>query len=914
MEQIKDIHELSVEEAILNLESSKEGLSKDEVEKRFSSFGPNEIQEKRVTPLYVKLLKQFFNFFAILLWVASGLSFLGEYLAPGEGNINLGIALVVVIFINAFFTFYQEYKAERAAEALKKLLAPTAIVLRNNKEEEISANQVVVGDIIVLKEGDKVPADARLLEQYELKVNNATLTGESVSLKRSIDPFKGNILEANNVVFSGTTIVSGSGKAIVFAIGMGTEFGKIAGLTQEIKEDPTPLQKEISYFIKYISLIAILLGITFFLVGWSLGNTFTANFIFGIGIIVANVPEGLLPTVTLTLSIAAQKMAKKNALIKSLNSVETLGSTTVICTDKTGTLTQNEMTVKKVFVNDKEYDVSGVGYKPEGKLQLDGKDIEEKEIESIVPLLKTSFFCNDSKITFSEDKYSIIGDPTEGALLVLAKKIIDTDSTCQLEERIFVIPFTSDRKMMSTIYKGEKTIAYVKGSPESIIGLSNKILNNGKEIELTPQDKKTLHDKAEDFEKKALRTLALAYREVSEKQSYNAEEVEKDLVLLGFVGMIDPPRIGVKEAVRKCKEAGIKVIMITGDNKLTAEAIGRSVGIIEGDSPVVVEGSEVSKMNTEELKSLLTNPEIIFARSSPKNKLDIVMALKQMGEVVAVTGDGVNDAPALKEADIGVSMGTGTDVAKEAADVILIDDNFKSIVEAVLEGRAVYDNIRKFVSYILVSNVPEIVPFIVYVIFRVPLALTVIQILAIDLGTDMLPAIALGTEPAEVDTMQRPPRSRKDRLLTVPLILKSYGLVGPIEAAAGLFGFWWVLKEGGWTWGAQLAFTDPLYLKATTMCLTAIIICQIVNVMGCRSLRNSVFKIGLFKNKYIFLGIASEIILIIAFTNIPFFKTFLGTASIEPELILLILPFALLIFVVDELRKYLMPKLGLKEI
>ncbi|NPV49921.1 MAG: cation-transporting P-type ATPase [Candidatus Methanofastidiosum sp.] len=914
MEQIKDIQELSVEEAISTLESSKEGLSKDEVEKRFSSFGPNEIQEKRITPLYVKLLKQFFNFFAILLWVASGLSFLGEYLAPGEGNINLGIALVVVIFINAFFTFYQEYKAERAAEALKKLLAPTAIVLRNNKEEEISANQVVVGDVIVLKEGDKVPADARLLEQYELKVNNAPLTGESVSLKRSVDPFKGSILEAKNVVFSGTTIVSGSGKAIVFAVGMGTEFGKIAGLTQEIKEDPTPLQKEISYFIKYISLIAILLGVTFFLVGWSLGNTFTANFIFGIGIIVANVPEGLLPTVTLTLSIAAQKMAKKNALIKSLNSVETLGSTTVICTDKTGTLTQNEMTVKKVFVNDQEYDVSGVGYKPEGKLQLDGKDIEEKEIESIIPLLKTSFFCNDSKITFNENKHSIIGDPTEGALLVLAKKIIDTDATCQLEERIFVIPFTSDRKMMSTIYKGEKTIAYVKGSPESIIGLSNKILKNGKEIDLTHQDKKNLHDKAEDFEKKALRTLALAYREVSEKQSYNSEEVEKDLVLLGFVGMIDPPRIGVKEAVKKCKEAGIKVVMITGDNKLTAEAIGRSVGIIEGGSPVVVEGSEVSKMDTEELKSLLTNPEIIFARSSPKNKLDIVMALKQMGEVVAVTGDGVNDAPALKEADIGVSMGTGTDVAKEAADVILIDDNFKSIVEAVLEGRAVYDNIRKFVSYILVSNVPEIVPFIVYVLFRVPLALTVIQILAIDLGTDMLPAIALGTEPAEIDTMQRPPRSRKDRLLTVPLILKSYGLVGPIEAAAGLFGFWWVLKEGGWTWGAQLAFTDPLYLKATTMCLTAIIICQIVNVMGCRSLRNSVFKMGFFKNKYIFLGIASEIILIIAFTNIPFFKTFLGTASIEPELILLILPFALMIFVVDELRKYLMPKLGLKEI
>lgn len=914
MNSIKDIHELSVEEAIHNLQSSKEGLSKEEIERRFSSFGPNEIQEKRITPLYVKLLKQFFNFFAILLWIASGLSFLGEYLAPGEGNINLGIALVAVIFINAFFTFYQEYKAERAAEALKMLLAPLAVVLREDKEQEIPSNQVVVGDIIILSEGDKVPADARLIEQYELKVNNSPLTGESIPLKRDTDPFKGNILESHNIVFSGTAIVSGSGKAIVFAVGMGTEFGKIAGLTQEIKEDPTPLQKEISYFIKYISIIAIFLGITFFLIGWSLGNTFTANFIFGIGIIVANVPEGLLPAVTLTLSIAAQKMAKKNALIKNLNSVETLGSTTVICTDKTGTLTQNEMTVKKIFVNDKELEVSGVGYAPEGKFQIDGNDIGEKDIEPIIPFLRTSFFCNDSKLTLEDGKYSIIGDPTEGALLVLAKKIIDTDKTCNLEERIFEIPFSSDRKMMSTIYKGDVVTAYVKGSPESIIPLSNKILLNGKEIELSSKDKEILHEKAESFEKRALRTLALAYRPITKKEKYVAEEVEKDLVFLGLVGMIDPPRLGVKDAVKKCKDAGIKIIMITGDNKLTAEAIGREVGIIESDAPSVIEGSDVTKMTIEELKNLLSNPEIIFARASPKNKLEIVMALKQMGEVVAVTGDGVNDAPALKEADIGISMGSGTDVAKEAADVILIDDNFKSIVEAILEGRAVYDNIRKFISYILVSNVPEIVPFIIYVLFRVPLPLTVVQILAIDLGTDMLPAIALGTEPAEIDVMERPPRSRKDRLLTVPLILKSYGLIGPIEAAAGLYGFWWVLKQGGWTWGTQLAFTDPLYLKATTMCLTAIIVCQIVNVMGCRSLRNSVFKIGFFKNKYVFLGIASEIILIFAFTNLPILKTFLGTASIESELILLIIPFALLIFVVDELRKYLMPKLNIKDL
>lgn len=639
-----------------------------------------------------------------------------------------------------------------------------------------------------------------------------------------------------------------------------------------------------------------------------------ANFIFAIGIIVANVPEGLLPTVTLTLSIASQKMAKKNALIKSLNSVETLGSTTVICTDKTGTLTQNEMTVRKIFVNNKEISVTGVGYKPEGKLHIEGQDIPSEELETLKPFLKTSFFCNNSKIAQEGSKYSIIGDPTDGALLVLSKKIIDTDKECQYEERVFEIPFSSERKMMSTIYKDEKTIAYVKGSPESIIELSSKIYIDGKEKEMTSKDKETIQKSADNFSKQALRTLALAYREVQSKESYVAEEVEKDLVFLGLVGMIDPPRPEVKEAVKKCKGAGIKIIIITGDNKLTAEAIARDVNVVEIDNPTIVEGNELNQMDTDEIKEILKNQEIIFARASPKNKLDIVTALKEIGEVVAVTGDGVNDAPALKEADIGISMGGGTDVAKEAADVILVDDNFTNIVEAVIEGRAVFDNIKKFVSYILASNIPEIVPFIVFVLFRVPLPLTVIQILSVDLGTDMFPAIALGTEPADIDVMDRPPRSRKDRLLTVPLIIKSYGLLGPIEAAAGLYGYWWVLKQGGWTWGTQLAATDPLYLKATTMCLAAIIVCQIANGLGCRSLRNSLFKIGFFRNKYIFLGIASEIALILLFSYVPAFQNFLGTAPIEPSLWLLFVPFAICLIAVDEIRKYLMPKLGMKDL
>ena len=807
-----------------------------------------------------------------------------------------------MIIINAVFTFNQEYKAEQAAEALKMMLAPEARVIRGRKEFQIPAREVVIGDVIMLSEGDRVPADGRLIEQYELKVNNAPLTGESIPQTRSTEPEKGELMEATNIIFSGTTVVSGSGKAVVFATGMGTEFGKIAGLTQEIREEKSPLQKEIAFFIKVISIIAIILGIVFFFTGWVIGRDFAANLIFAIGIIVANVPEGLLPTVTLTLSIAAQRMAKRNALIKSLNSVETLGSTTVICTDKTGTLTQNEMTVNKVFTDNREMEVTGSGYKPEGKLIYSKKEVSEGDMGDFEPFLRAAALCNNSELATKEGKYAILGDPTDGALLVLSKKFIDAEKLPCKEERIFEIPFTSERKMMTTIYRGEKTVAYVKGAPESILPLSSGILIDGRVNPLTEEERRKLGGVAETFEKEALRTIALAYRDVQPQGHFTAEEVEQDLVFLGLAGMIDPPRPEVREAVAKCKRAGIKIVLITGDNRLTAEAIARDAGVVEGD-PVILEGSELNKMDKDALKEFLKNQEIIFARAAPKHKLDIVMALKEMGEVVAVTGDGVNDAPALKKADIGIAMGAGTDVAKEASDLILIDDNFRSIVDAVMEGRTVFDNIKKFVTYILTSNIPEIVPFIIYVLFHVPLPLTVIQILAIDLGTDMVPAIALGTEPSEADVMERPPRPRRERMLNLPTLMRSYGFIGPIEAAAGILGFWIVLKEGGWVSGMELSATDPLYIQATTMCLATIIICQIANGLQCRSMRNSVFRIGFFKNKYIFLGIATELLLIFAFAYVPFFQDFLRTGPLEPEHWLLILPFAILIFVVEEIRK-----------
>lgn len=909
---IKDIHHLSIEEVFKELRTSEEGLSESEARKRLLSFGTNEIKEKRKTPLYIRFLKQFTNFFAILLWIAAGLSFLGEYLSPGQGNLNLGIALVVVIFINAIFTFYQEYKAERAAEALKKMLALKARVIREGKEVEIPSSEIVIGDLIVLSEGDKVPADARLVEQYGLKVNNAVLTGESEPKSRTIEPQEGELIDSKNIVFSGTTVVSGKGKTLVFATGMGTEFGKIAGLTQEIKEKPTPLQKEITFFIRIISTIAILLGVVFFFSGAAIGRPFTANFIFAIGIIVANVPEGLLPTVTLTLSIASQRMARRNALIKSLNSVETLGSATVICTDKTGTLTENEMTVKKIFTNNREINVTEAGYTPEGKLlDLQGRELREEDIKNIELFLKNSLFCNDSELVFEENRWKIIGDPTDGALLVLSKKCLDTEKLLKENPRIYEFPFTSQRKMMSSVNTdGKRAISYVKGAPESILPLCKTFLIDGKIKEFSEKQKEEIEKTIERFANKGLRVIALAYKEVPEKEEYAQEEVESELIFLGAAGLIDPPRVEVRDAVLRCKKAGIKIIIITGDNSITAEAIARDVGVIGGKDPTIVTGAELNKMTMKKLMRVLEKEEVLFTRVAPKHKMDIVMALKQMGEVVGVIGDGINDAPALKEADIGISMGiTGTDVAKEASDVILIDDNFQSIVNAVEEGRTVFDNIKKFVTYILTSNVPEIVPFLLYILLNIPLPLTVIQILTIDLGTDMIPAIALGTEPPERDVMKRPPRPRDERILNLPTLLRSYGFIGPIEAAAGILGYWWVLKEGGWQRGIELPFYDPLYIKATTMCLSAIIVCQIANVLVCRSMRNSVFTIGFLKNKYIFVGILTEIILILSFVYVPLFQKFFSTGPLEPIHWLFFVPFAFFIFSIEEVRKWIARRL-----
>lgn len=899
------VHALAKDELFKELGSSDSGLDKDEAERRLAEFGPNIIKSKEKVSLLSRFLKHLSNFFAILLWIAAGLAFLGEILSPGGGMSTLAVAIVAVVFLNGAFTFYQEYRAEKAAEALRGMLAFAALVIRSGQEMEIPAERVVPGDIIRLKEGNRVPADARLIEQFGLKVNNAPLTGESVPLERTSEPEAGEILESQNIVFSGTTVVSGTGKALVFSTGMGTEFGKIAYLTQEMGVGLTPLQKEIAAFIRVITAIAIVLGIAFFFSGMLIGRTFWENFIFAIGIIVAAVPEGLLPTVTLTLSLASRRMARRNALIKGLNSVETLGCTTVICTDKTGTITQNKMNVTDVYANGLEFKVEGSGYSPQGRIVGIGGDVSGA-ISQLEEFWRAAILCNDARIVEENGEWNIVGDPTEGALVVMVRRAWSQEDERKVHERVSQIPFDSDRKRMSTIYKmsNGSVKVYAKGALETILPLCRKVLLHGEIKDLSEEEKRKFLDVGEKYARSALRVICLAHREIGEQREYEPRDVERDMTLLGLVGIIDPPRPEVPEAVARCKQAGIKIIMITGDDKVTAESIARSVGIIETTDPRIVDGSELHQMSGDQFKEILKSREVLFARALPKQKLDIVMALRELGEIVAVTGDGVNDGPALKEADIGIAMGKmGTDVAKETADMILVDDNFASIVNAVEEGRAVFDNIKRFVSYVLTSNIPEIIPYVLYILLHIPLPLTVIQILTVDLGTDIGPALALGTERPEADAMTRPPRKKGQRILDRAILFRSYGLIGHVQALAGIAGYYWILKQGGWEWGMQLAPTDPLYIKATTMCLAAIIVMQMANVMACRTTAESIFKIGLFSNRNVLYGIASEVLIIMMIVYAPGAQKIFGTSGLLPRDWLFFVPFAVLLLIIEEIRK-----------
>ncbi len=882
------IHHLTVDDALASLHSGPEGLTNSEATRRLAEFGPNRVERLARRSLAVRFAEGMTHFFALILWVAAGLAFIAAWREPGHGMGTLGVAIVAVILVNGLFSFWQEYRAERAIIALQRLLPHRVRALRDGAVEEIPTENLVPGDVILLQEGDDVPADCRVIEAIGIRVNNATVTGESLPKARVANPSpEDDLLVARNVLLAGTAVVSGEARAVVFASGMRTVFGAIAHLTQTAGEALSPLQREIVHVSRIIAVLATVIGVVFFLIGRAVGLPFWANFIFAIGIIVANVPEGMLPTVTLSLAMASQRMARRNALVRHLASVEALGSATVICTDKTGTLTQNRMAVRRVFIA--------------------GESVSADEIRAPVDaahrrFLEVARFCHNLREVTRSGAVELTGDPMELAFVEMARRAgLDGGDAQRVEE----VPFDADRKRLSVLYKTTAgSILYTKGALETVLPLCTAVRVGDKTEPLAEEWRRRFARAEEAMADRGLRVLAFADRAVPDGE--DRARLEEGLILSGLVGLEDPPRPEVPDAVRKCREAGVKVIMITGDHPHTALAISREIGLVRSASPRVMIGDQIRRLSDTQLQLAVAAPEIVFARVTADQKMRIVAALQARKEIVAVTGDGVNDAPALKKADIGIAMGlSGTDVAREAADIVLMDDNFASIVAAVEEGRAVFDNIKKFLTYILTSNIPELVPYLAFVLFKIPLPLTIIQILAVDLGTDMLPALALGAEPPDHAVMRRPPRPRTARLLDRPLLLRAYLFLGCLEAVAAMSAFFWVLDGEGWAYGERLSGSAPLYLQATTACLSAIIVMQVVNVFACRDNRASAFSFGLFSNPLILVGIAAEIGLILLIDYTSWGNLLFGTAPISLDVWLFVIPFALGMLVLEEVRKWI---------
>lgn len=867
----------SPEEALSGLGSGLAGLSLPEVARRQEEFGPNTVEVAVKSPWWANLLSEFTHFFAVILWIATLLALIAHYLEPDQGMLTLALAIVGVIIVNGSFAHWQAYRAEQALAALFKLLPSNVKVRRAGQQSDVPASELVPGDLIILVEGDRVPADCRILESWGMRVDLSTLTGEPHPKARDSRAETTDLpdpLAAHDLLLAGTQIVSGECTAVVFATGLDTEFGQIAHLTQRTASVASPLQTEIRHVSRLLATIAVGLGLLFFFLGQFIGLPFLVNLMFAIGVIVANVPEGLLPTVTLSLAMATQRMAKRNALVRHLPAVETMGCATVILTDKTGTLTQNRMRVREWF--------------------SDGHHLaaERWPVAPASQLCEVARHCHSLKFLSGLPR----GDPMEIALWEFAGSPSSTWSPSG------ELPFDADRRRMSVWghSQGDEAVFYCKGAPESLFPLCERWIE-GQEVRVFDAATRARFEQAQaDMAARGLRVLACAWKPLAPA----AAASEDQLILCGLVGLEDPPRPDVRAAIQRCHEASLRVIMVTGDYPITALAIAREIDLVRGTTPRIITGDEVRKMSAAALQIALDTPEIIFARVSAGQKMLIVQALQRKGEVVAATGDGVNDAPALRMADIGIAMGrSGTDVAREAADIVLLDDHFGTIVNAIEEGRAVYENIRKFITYILTSNIPELVPYLAFVLCQIPLPLTILQILAVDLGTDMLPAIALGAERPSEDVMHKPPRSRKTRLLSPALLTRAYFFLGPLQALGAMVTFFFMLGMIGWQPGQSLAPSDPGYQAATSACLMAIVLAQMVNLFVCRHPELPAWRCSPFTNRWLCAGLTSEALILwfILYTDTG--NRIFSTAPLPLDAFLVALPFALLLGLAEELRK-----------
>ncbi|SHE56455.1 calcium-translocating P-type ATPase, SERCA-type [Clostridium fallax] len=839
------------------------GLSSKDAEKRQKSFGLNELSEKKKISMFKIFLSQFNDF---MVWVLIGATIISGIM----GEKADAITILIIIIINAILGFVQEYKTEKSLDALKSLAAPTCKVYRDGNITVINAKYLTVGDIVILEAGDRIPADGEILECTSLMVDESLLTGESVGISKSLR-------ENENSLYMGTTVLKGKGLLQITAIGMNTKMGEIANLLQDIEDEKSPLKERLDSLGKILVILCIVICALVTVVGILRGNELTEMFLLGVSLAVAAIPEGLPAIVTVALALGVSRMLKKNSLVRKLPAVETLGCISVICSDKTGTLTQNKITVKEVYMNGKVYN-------------LDKDILPQNSL-----MMKSFILCNDCNYDFNErniDK-ALYGDPTETALIKMYFKDINllkafTSNT----RRVYDIPFDSNRKMMSVIVRENgKESCYVKGAPEKLLERSSYIYENGRIKPLTYQKKQQIIASVNSMSERALRCLAAAYKDESLERS---EELEKNLIFIGFVGSIDPPRPEVKDAVLKCKLAGIRPIMITGDHKNTAFAIAKDLNICNTLEQVLT-GEEIEVLSDKELSKMVTKIRV-FARVSPNHKLRIVKAFRKNGHIVSMTGDGVNDAPAIKEADIGISMGiSGTDVTKEASSMILMDDNFRTIVDAIEEGRVIYDNIRKFIRYLLSCNLGEVLTMFLASLFYLPNPLSPIQILFVNLATDGLPAIALGMDPPDSDIMRQRPREKSEgifaRGLTEKILVRG-SLIGILTLISFLVGM-------NYGWSLE---------TCRTLSLATLVMSQLIHVFECRSERHSIFEIKLFTNPFLVGAVAISITMLVAILYVPALSAIFHTTALNFGQWLLVLFFSGIIAIINSIYLYIKVK------
>jgi len=895
-------HSLTPEVALSKTYSRISGLTEKEARERLAQYGANELIGKKKTPLIMVFLRQFLSPLIYVLLAAGIISLVSQHFT-GEGHYIDAIVIFGVIILNAVMGTLQESKAEKAIEALLEMAAPKATVRRNGNIETIPAREIVPGDILLFEAGDKVPADVRLLESANLKVNESALTGESIPVEKQPAALTEDAIipERVNMLFTSSIVTSGRATGVAVLTGMQTEIGKIATGLEEVKQEDTPLQKNIKRLSKY--LVFIFLGVSALLVvvGLIQGLRLFDLFLLAIAAAVASIPEGLPAVVTVVLAIGMRAMARRNSIIRKLAAVETLGSTTVICSDKTGTLTLNQMTVRRLFTNGNYIEVTGEGYEPKGEFVRDGEKINPVEDKQIMLLLRASALCNDASLTKSNDKHGVFGDPTEGALVVAAAKAglnkTELEAAYPREDEL---PFASEKQYMVTLHymatlhaeAGQKT-AYIKGSAEKILSYSKNILKNGQVATITDSDHTQTTEAVMSMGKNALRVIAIAYRDFPEKSDkLTDEDIQGNLTFIGLAGMADPPRHEAREAVALCKQAGIKVKMITGDNKITAESVARQVNLAPGKA---LTGAELQKMGDEELTAEIGNISV-FARIEPLHKMRIVKALKANGEIVAMTGDGVNDAPALKAADIGIAMGiTGTDVSKEASDMVLADDNFASVVSAVDEGRAIFNRLRNVLFYTFNTNLSELVTLVLALIFVGQSPLLAVQRLWVNLVTDTAGDVPLGMEPKSGDELKQPPRHSSIGLIYPGLLVR-------IAVMAILIGLGTFLI---FRWAEPRMSIE----EARTLAFCAIVAFEWLMAFSARSDEYTVFRLGLFRNRALIISIGVAVLLQIAVVYVPFLQVAFKTAPLALRDWGIVVLAAGGLFALEEIRKATFPKL-----